>query len=279
MAATLLPNGRWYTTRDSFKRTIMDNTAVTDKDNRLDEAIASASEFIEEYTDRLFIPWTGAKEFDYQKIGKLHLGEDLLSVTSITYADGDQTVNSGDYFLYPLNAADRSKPYQWIELLLSDDQFFYKDTRQKDIAITGKWGYSEITKLLTTLNHGATVNATETAITVTAGTNFEIGMTLLCETEQWFVGNVATNVITVIRGVNGTTAATHVDTTAVYAIFPPLQIRQAANALAARAFMRGESQWTDRAKTQGSDLSFSYFKAMPAEIEAILKKYRREVVI
>lgn len=277
MGATLLPNSRWYTTRSSFKRTIMDNTAVTDKDDRLDEAIAGASEFIEEYTDRIFIPWTGTKEFDYQSTGKLWLGEDLLSsAPTITYANGDRTIASGDYFLYPLNAADKNKPYEWLELLLTDDQFFYKNSRQSDIAITGKWGYSEITKLLSTINEDPFA-AGDVTLTVTSGTNFEIGMTLLIDSEQMFVENVSTNDVTVIRGVNGTTDAAHANTTAIYAIFPPLQIRMAANALAARAFMRGESQWTDR--TQAGDLGFSYFKAMPSEVESMLRKFQREVVV
>jgi hypothetical protein len=256
----------------------MDNTSVTDKDDRLDEAIAGASEFIEEYTDRIFIPWTGTKEFDWQSTGKLWLGEDLLSAApTITYNAAANTVAAGDYFLYPLNAADRNKPYEWIEILLTDDQLWYDDTRQSDIAVTGKWGYSEITKSITTINEGAQYSSSDLTLTVTSGTNIEIGMTLLIESEQLFVENVSTNDVTVIRGVNGTTAAAHDDATAVQAIFPPLQIRMAANALAARAFMRGESQWTDR--TQAGDLGFSYFKSMPSEVESALRKFQREVVV
>ena len=150
----------------------------------------------------------------------------------------------------------------------------FRDTKQSDIAITGKWGYSEITKSITTLNHGGAVNTTETALTLTAATNIEIGMTILIESEQMFVENVASAIITVVRGVNGTTAATHDDAKAVSAIFPPMQIRQATNALAARAFMRGESAWTDR--TQMGDMTFSYFKMMPAEIKSILDRFRLE---
>ena len=275
MGATLLPNSRWYTTRSSFKRTIMDNTAVTDKDDRLDEAIAGASEFIEEYTDRLFIPWTGTKEFDFQTSGKLWLGDDLLSsAPTITYNNGNSTVGASNFFLYPLNAADKNRPYNWVELLTSNEYLFFADTRQGDIAITGKWGYSEILKSVTTLNHGGELNTTAVAVTVTSGTNMEIGMTILIESEQMFVENVASAVITVVRGVNGTTAATHTDGLGVSAIFPPLQIRTATNALAARAFMRGESAWTDR--TQAGDLGFSYFKSMPAEVKSVLDRIRRE---
>ncbi len=279
MAATLLPNSRWYTTRQSFKRTIMDNTAVTDKDDRLDEAIASASDFIEEYTDRIFIPWTGTKNFDYQSTGKLWLGEDLISsAPTITYSDGQQTVASGDFFLYPLNAADRNKPYGWIELLITDDSFFYKDSRQSDIAVTGKWGYSEITKNTgSALNDSNNIDASVTAMTVDTTAVIEIGMTILIDTEQMFVENHASTTTTMVRGVNGTTAATHLDNAVIYAIFPPMQIRQATNALAARAFMRGESAWTDR--TQSGDLGFSYFKSMPAEVKAALDKLRRETPI
>ncbi len=276
MAVTLLPNGRWYTTRESFKRTIMDNTAVTDKDDRLDEAIASASEFIEEYCSRIFIPWTGTKEFDFQKSGKLFLGEDLLSSTpTITYNNGNTTVGANNYFLYPLNAADLGKPYEWLELLLTSELMSFRDTKQSDITINGKWGYSEITKNTgTAINDGSDINATVTSITVDSTTVIEVGMTILIDDEQMFVENHAATTTTVVRGVNGTTAILHLNNAIIYAIYPPLQIRQAANALASRAFMRGESAWTDR--TQAGDLGFSYFKSMPAEIKAVLDKLRRE---
>jgi len=278
MAATLLPSGRWYTTREAFKRVVFDATTITDKDDRIDEAIAGVSEFIETYTDRLFIPWTGTKEFDWQSTGKIWLGEDLLSAApTITSQDGASTVASGDYFLYPLNALDRNKPYEWIEILLSSDQLFYNDTRQKDLAITGKWGYSEITKVISTISEGGQFSAVDATLTVTSGTNFEVGMTLLIESEQLFVSDVSTNDLTVERGVNGTTAAVHDDVTNVSAIFPPLQVRQAANALAARVFMRGDSSWSDRGLK--SETGFTYFKAMPAEVEAVLNRFRREAPI
>ncbi len=278
MGITLLPAGRWYTTRAQFKRVIMDTTTVTDKDDLIDEVIASASEFIEEYTDRVFIPWTGTKEFDYQTPGKLWLGTDLISATpTITCAGGDRTIASGDYFLYPLNALDRNKPYEWIEILRTDTYFSYDDTRQSDITVAGKWGYCEITKALTTINEGAEYSSSDTTLTVTSGTLVEVGLTLLIDTEQLFVENIATNNATVIRGVNGTTAAAHANGATVSGVYPPMQIRQATNALAARAFMRGSSQWTDRA-LQG-ETSFSYYKAMPAEVKAMLNLFRREAPI
>ena len=68
-----------------------------------------------------------------------------------------------------------------------------------------------------TLNQGGTLNSTDTSITVTSEVNVPSGGTFraLIESEIIKVTNVATHVWTIVRGQEGTTAATHADGTEI----------------------------------------------------------------
>lgn len=275
MAATVQRPTRWYTSREEVKNFISSDldASITAKDSKIDRLIAAASRYIENYTDRLFIPWTGTKEFDYQGVSQLILGDDLLSVTSLS-KDGT-AISASNYFLYPLNALDKNKPYLWIELLFTSDLFQFTDTRQSAIAIAGKWGYSELTRLLTTINEGEEFAADDVTLTVTDGANADIGQTLLIESEQLWVSNVSTNDLTVSRAQNGTTAAAHADGTAVYVIEPVDDIKLACQVLVARNLQRADAAWSDRIGTPQQ--GYTYIKSVPAEVKDILEYYKRRV--
>merc|ERR1719488_185920 len=75
------------------------------------------------------------------------------------------------------------------------------------------------TATATTLNHGTDTTATETALTVTDGSIFTAGDYIIIGTgtgaEVMKIDSIATNDLTVTRGVAGTTGAIHADTGAV----------------------------------------------------------------
>lgn len=272
MAATAQRAGRWYTSREAAKSFAGIAAAVTDKDAKIDAIIAQVSVMIERHTDRRFIPVTTTKEFDYQGSSQLILGDDLVSVSTLS-KDGTAIAVS-DFFLYPLNAADDNKPYTWIELLFTSQLFDFSDTKQSAITIAGKFGYSEFTRTLSTLS-AAITDAAATSMTVTSGSDFDIGQTLLIDSEQLFVRNISGTTVTVDRGQNGTTAATHLNAAAVKAIDPPPDIALACNGMVARFMHRADAAWSDRAGDQQS--GFTYYKGIPADLKAILDYYRRVV--
>lgn len=273
MAATVQRPARWYTSREAVKAFF--GLAATDKDARVDAHIAQASALIEQHTGRIFIPKTATKEFDYQGTSQLILGDDLLAVTTLS-ADGT-TISSGDYFLYPLNALDDGKPYLWIELLFTSALFQFSDTKQSAISLLGKWGYCELTRDISTLAED--IDASETAWDVTELSDFDIGQTLLADTEQVFVKNRSASsgagTLTVKRAMNGTTAATHTNGATLYAIDPPADIQFACNVLVARFLHRGDAAWSDRAGDPAQ--GFTYYRNLPTEVKDIFKKYKRLV--
>ena len=55
-----------------------------------------------------------------------------------------------------------------------------------------------------------------TSISVDDGTDFEVNQNIKVDNEEMTVTNIASNTLTVVRGVNGTTAATHSDNANVF---------------------------------------------------------------
>ena len=99
--------------------------------------------------------------------------------------------------------------------------------------ITGRWGWSEETEQAGTTAEA--LDTSETGVDLTAGHAVAIGDTIVVDSEQMFVRAFASaNTATVVRAVNGTTAATHLTAAAVAARRYPRALEQAALMQAAR---------------------------------------------
>lgn len=76
-----------------------------------------------------------------------------------------------------------------------------------------------VTADATTVSGTGLANTTDpVTFNVTSGAVFDglsVPFVLICESEQLFVTNIATNAVTVTRGYDGTTPASHADTTAI----------------------------------------------------------------
>tara|TARA_R110002110_G_scaffold256694_5_gene472682 strand:- start:3667 stop:4617 length:951 start_codon:yes stop_codon:yes gene_type:complete len=138
------------------------------------------------------------------------LGSWLSSATTVTsYGDTAQTTSetltegyNADYFLEPYNTNPK------FTLKLNEDTNKGFNGGQQTLHIAGTWGWQNTTSIATTLN-GAITDAAATTVTVTSGATLSEGNTILVGTEQMYVESISTNNLTVIRGVHGTTAATH----------------------------------------------------------------------
>lgn len=210
-------------------KTALSVTSTTD-DVVMRKIIDSASRMIDRYTNRYFYVWSTTKYYD----GALRLWtDDLLSIDASglkTDEDGDatyeNTLATTDYILYPLN----TYPKTYIEISNDSDYGSFGGGVKKSVSITGKWGYGDgisttpYTDSGTTLDGTLTVGAT--AVAVHSITPHSLGQTILVELEQMFVESISTTVMTVIRGVNGTTAATHADNITTYIYQYPSDIWQ-----------------------------------------------------
>ena len=151
----------------------------------------------------------------------------LISPTTVTaYDDTDRgtsvTLTEGhanDFFLMPYNVSPKTI------FKLNEDTSNTLDAGQQTLSILGSWGFTADTLSITTMDAGASTTAT--SVSVGAATNLGPAQTLLVDTEQMYITAITDNTLTVERGVNGTTAATHSGGATVYVYDYPALVVQA----------------------------------------------------
>ena len=133
----------------------------------------------------------------------------LVSATSVTsYESTDrsssETLTEGynaDYWLEPYNSTPK------VRLKLNEDTAKSFHAGQSTLAVAGTWGHANETIIHTTAD--AVGSTTATSISVTSAADLSVAKTILIESEQIYITAISGNTLTVERGVNGTTAATH----------------------------------------------------------------------
>ena len=224
---------------------------ATGDNARLLALAEAASRDIENHLGRVFYTHLATRYFSGNGKTKMRLPGDLIAVTTLKEdedRDGatfETTWATTDYELGPYHALPTgviggpfTMPYWWIEVNDRDNgtkSEFGKG--QKRFELVGKWGYSELKRASGDTVGDNPLTAGATTLNVTSGGNFAIGQTILIESEQLYITNIVTNALTVERGVNGTTAASHVQTTAISIFEYPPPVVQVATALTSRRWM------------------------------------------
>ncbi len=230
-------------------------TTDTDNDVQLRKLLEQSTIQLDKYTRRFFNTREETRFFDgvdwnIGSRGILFLPVDLLSVGTLkTDEDGDGTYEntfaSTDFHLYPLNDFPKTR----IELNRFGDQTHFAAGVQKGVEIVGVFGHGDGLSATPFFDSGNTTNgeldATETGVTVSATTGLAIGHTIRVESEQMYIQSISALVLTVRRGVNGTTAATHTTGQTVNIYEYPAPIFQACLIMTMRAWERKDSAYQD----------------------------------
>ena len=190
-------------------------------DARLLSLLEAASRWIDGYCGRDFAATTAERQFDSGG-GDLLFLPDLVSVSRLrTRAPGPAAWSdwpADAYRLYPLDAAPTQPgghPYTWVAAATNAGRRF--PAGRAAVSISGVWGYSSVRED-TGLRIAAGASLTADATTITAApaaTAVSAGHTIRIGGEDAYVTAAAvdrtadTTTLTVIRGVNGTTAAIH----------------------------------------------------------------------
>ena len=159
--------------------------------------------------------------------GIVPLDDWLISATTVTaYHDTKRSANTvltsgigNDYLLEPYNSTPKTI------LKLEEDTTDSLYGGQQTLTILGTWGWQDDKTSLSTVDAIGSTSAT--AVSVASGSGTYVGDTLVVDSEQLYVTAVSGNNLTVIRGVNGTTAATHSGGAAYYRWKYPSDVAQA----------------------------------------------------
>ena len=195
---------------------------------RLRAHIEAASRVITQGSKRYFVPTYQAKLFDalgeHVSTYRLSLGKnDLLEIVTLTNGNGT-VITAGNYVLKP----DNDYPKVIIQLKTSSGvSWTYNTSWEQAISVAGFWGYHEGYEgaWIDTNENVPTGGLTSSATSFTASDadgkderyrpRFEDGLYLRIENEilQVAAVNTTSNLVTVLRGQQGTTAAAHAQTT------------------------------------------------------------------
>lgn len=258
-------------------------------DAELLRALYFASARVQVETERHF--WPRLETVTYDATGfhigpyRLDTGRDLLEVTTLT--NGDDTAISAAVITL---AHGNIWPKYRIRLKRSGGvTFTYTDDYEEAISVAGVWGYhSDYTnawKASGLTVQGGGLNSSATAVTVSAtvagADSYGItpilspGNLIKVDSEYMAVIKADGTSVTVRRGANGTTAASHSASAAISVFYPEQAITRAVLRWAAYLYARrGEfSQST----FDGVGVT-TFPQDAPAEVQHILDAYRRKAI-
>jgi hypothetical protein len=169
--------------------------------------LEAASRYIDNETQRFFFPSIQTRYFDVPNDRELIVDEDLLEVLSIT--NGGASLASTEYNLSPRNYSPAYgvkitdvSAYSWSSNAAG--------SMEQSILINGIWGYHD--KYSRAWDGATTIaedlDASETGVDVSSASPNSAGQIIRIDDEIMLVQSVSTS-LTVTRGWNGSTAATH----------------------------------------------------------------------
>jgi hypothetical protein len=177
-----------YCTREEVKAAL--DIKETARNNAIvDRAIQAASDSVEGLLHRVFYPTTSTKYFEwpnwsYAYPWRLWLEQNELATTATAVSSGGTTIALNQVFFEPVNFGP---PYTSIELDRSTSASFgHGSTPQREVAITGQFGYWTNTSAAGTLA-AAITDTTGTSVTGSSGIAVGVGDVIVVDTERMLV--------------------------------------------------------------------------------------------
>ncbi|MFD5697446.1 hypothetical protein [Streptomyces lasiicapitis] len=179
----------WYATREDVMRAL-DSKLTARNAGQIDRALASGSRDVEALCHRRFYPELGSRYFDWpnaQRAASWRLWlDDSELISVIALSSGGTVIAASDYFLEPNRSGP---PYNRLEIDLdSSAAFGGGDTHQRDISITGLWGYRDEETPAGTLTAAvSSASATTLSVSGAAAAALGVGSVLRVDTERLLV--------------------------------------------------------------------------------------------
>lgn len=250
----------------------------TTEDAYLRNLLEQSSRLIDWWAGRFFYCRNETLYFDGSS-DPLRIG-DILSISAFATDDDDDATfentytEDTDYRLYPLNDFPKTE----ARIMSTGSYSGFASGVDKGIEITGVFGYGDgnsatpYSTSVDTLGDNLSDSATSFDV-VDDGGNFGIGQTVLVDAEQIYITGISTDTLTIIRGVNGTTAVGHNAASGMYVYQYPQPIAQACLITAMRAWKRKDSAYQD--VVSGGELgTVITSKGIDPDVAETIRQYR-----
>jgi hypothetical protein len=222
---------------------LKDPAAGTDDDDELFQLLLAMSDWTDHYCNRHFYPRTQTLRLDGSGSPRL-LVPDLVSLDTVKEdPNGEGSFEdvwaATDYLLEPYNASPSTHwgvPYSAVRVRSGGRRSCFTAGEQR-YEVAGTWGYRQFKETGGATLEGAAAEA-DGALNVTDGTQFQIGQTLMAGTEQMLVTGIEDNMMTVTRGLNGTSPIGHASGAGVFILRWPPAVERATLIQAARIWTR-----------------------------------------
>jgi hypothetical protein len=255
-----------YVTPDEIKSAAPDliRSTTTKYDDPLYRRCVSVSRAIDRRCKRHFYPRAETRYYAGSGNGILWV-DDLVSVSSVAIStDGGKTYTTlaaDDY--YGAVSENFNSPCSYNMLILSQDGSWMGFPRgMRSVRIRGEWGYTDDRAACwegSAIHLEAGMTAEATTLTIEdgiaqdlygLGTFLQLGRLIRIGAEMLFVQAVTINqdeddVVTVVRGQNGSEAAAHEADEEIFLWRPPFDISQAAMISAVRDLARAQQGYVD----------------------------------
>jgi len=262
-----------YVTLTDFKNFIRSRGGSV-KDDMTDDAtiedlLEAGSRYIDSKTVRMFYPYIKTAYYDVPEDEELFFDDSVQEV--ITLTNGDNTsIAAASYNLIPLNMT----PKYSLKIKGSVSVSWQADSAGETIGVITLVSlngyhsrYSDAWEAVTTLAED--LDASETGIDVTSGTNFVSGHIIRIGNEINIVDSKATNTLTVLkRGDNGSTAATHLTGDTVYIWRPMKDCEEALLEWTNSAYMRRYGQGESNNATTATEAVYA-----PPQIPVMMREF------
>jgi hypothetical protein len=272
-----------YATLACLRRYLGLADSQTGDDDLLLTLLETASRLLDGYASRCFYPARQTQTYTVSDPALLLLDRDLLALHALTNGDGS-AISLDDVHLQPSGAAVRSS------LLLDRTRavFTHAGDPVDAVSVDATWGChpgwadawadsgdSVQDDPLTAAATEVTVADADAVDPGICGARFSPGQLIGIEEEYLHVLAVdsGTNVLTVARGVNGTTAASHAQDSAIAVYQPPDDIRGACLRVAAWLYRQKDAGFVQ--VTGGLRGQVMVPPALPDDVQQILAPYVR----
>lgn len=191
------------------RRYVHDSTLTTTDNAEILRVLNDGARRVDDYCGRHFFSKLATNYYDGNGKSELWLPDDLLAITTLKVdddGDGVYEITPAvdiDYWLWPDNATPKIR----MDINPESTLISTWPPGRKRVQIIGEFGYTNTTEIDAAT---ATVaDGTTTTLTSSAAGSLAIGQTLLLGTEQVYISAGSGTNWTIVRGVNGTTAAAH----------------------------------------------------------------------